>query len=120
MVDAGILVFAAFIAPYTKSREYVRKLMSGWPYYECFVKCPLEECIRRDPKGLYKKALGGEIDNMTGISAPYEEPESPDLNIDTLRYSLDECSDQLIRFLIDQRIVLAIGSRRTREEAHGS
>lgn len=107
MVDAGILVFAAFIAPYQESRKYVRKLMLGWPYYECFVECPLEECIKRDPKGLYKKALGGEIDNMTGISAPYEEPESPDLIIDTQCFSLDECADQVIRFLFDQRIILA-------------
>jgi adenylylsulfate kinase len=107
LVDAGLLVFAAFIAPYTESREYVRELMSGWPYYECFVKCSLEECIKRDPKGLYKKALGGEIDNMTGISAPYEEPESPDLLIDTHRFSLDECTEQVIRFLTDQRIALA-------------
>jgi adenylylsulfate kinase len=107
MVDAGLLVFAAFIAPYRESREYVRELMSGWPYYECYVKCPLNECMKRDPKGLYKKALDHQIDNMTGISAPYEEPENPDLLIDTHRFSLEECTDQVIRFLIDQRIVLA-------------
>ena len=107
MVDAGLLVFAAFIAPYKESREYVRELMSGWPYHECFVKCPLEECMKRDPKGLYKKALSLEIDNMTGISAPYEEPESPDLLIDTHRFSLDECTTQAIRFLIDRRIIVA-------------
>lgn len=114
MVDAGLLVLAAFIAPYRESREYVRELMSGWPYYECFVKCPLEECMERDPKGLYRKALIGEIDNMTGISAPYEEPESPDLLIDTHCFSLYDCTDQVIRFLIDQQIVLA-----NRSEAHG-
>jgi adenylylsulfate kinase len=114
MVDAGLLVFAAFIAPYRESREYVRDLMSGWPYYECFVKCPMEECMKRDPKGLYQKARLGEIDNMTGISAPYEEPKNPHLLIDTHRFSLDECADQVIRLLVDQRIVLA-----NRFEAHG-
>jgi adenylylsulfate kinase len=56
MVDSGLLVFAAFIAPYKPSREYVRKLMADWPYYEVYVKCSVEECTKRDPKGLYKKA----------------------------------------------------------------
>jgi len=99
MVDAGILVFAAFIAPYRQSRQFVRALMAGVPYYECYIKCSLETCEARDPKGLYKKARSGKITNMTGISAPYEEPESPDLLIQTDQYSLEDCVDKVIQFI---------------------
>jgi len=69
------------------------------------VKCSLEICEQRDPKGLYKKARQGEITNMTGISAPYEEPENPELIIDTDQLSLEESIDVVVRFLIDQRII---------------
>ena len=106
MVDAGLLVFAAFIAPYKQSREYVRKLMVGWPYYEVYVKCSVEACAKRDPKGLYKKARLGEINNMTGISAPYEEPEHPSLIIDTDKFNLQQCVDEVIRFLLKQGLIM--------------
>jgi adenylylsulfate kinase len=105
MVDAGLLVFAAFIAPFRESRQFVRTLMSSWPYYECYVKCTLDVCEERDPKGLYRKARLGEILNMTGISAPYEEPENPDLVVDTGSLSLDESVDVVIRFLIERGII---------------
>ncbi len=105
MVDAGLLVFAAFIAPYRESREFVRKLMADWPYYEVYVRCSLAVCEQRDPKGLYRKARRGEIRNMTGLSDPYEEPESPSLIVDTDCLTVDECVEQVIDFLIDQRIV---------------
>jgi len=108
MVDAGLLVFAAFIAPYRESRQFVRKLMANWPYYECYVRCPLNVCEKRDPKGLYKKARKGEIKNMTGISDPYEEPESPELGIDTWRSGLDECVNQVIQFLYEQQIIAPV------------
>ena len=106
MVDAGILVFAAFIAPYRESRQFVRELMADVPYYECYVKCSLEACELRDPKGLYKKARAGEIKNMTGLSAPYEEPDHPNLIVETDRCSLDECVDSLIHFLLNERIIV--------------
>jgi adenylylsulfate kinase len=106
MVDAGILILAAFIAPYRESREFIRRLMTDVPYYECYVKCSLEKCESRDPKGLYKKARAGEITNMTGISAPYEAPEFPDSIIETDKYSKDECLNQLIRFLADKKIIV--------------
>jgi adenylylsulfate kinase len=106
MADSGILVFAAFIAPYRESREFIRELMDDVPYYECFVKCALEVCETRDPKNLYKRARAGEIDNMTGISAPYEAPECPEMVIETDKSSLDECVDRLIRFLMDRKIVV--------------
>ena len=71
-----------------------------FPFYECFVKCPVDQCEKRDPKGLYKKARTGEITNMTGLTAPYEEPQDPDLIVDTNRIPLNQCVDQLIDFLI--------------------
>ncbi len=106
MVDAGILVFAAFITPYRESRESIRELMEEVPYYECYVKCSLDVCEERDPKNLYKRARAGEIDNMTGISAPYETPETPDLVVETDQSGLDVCVDQSIQFLIDKKIVV--------------
>jgi adenylylsulfate kinase len=106
MVDAGLLVFAAFIAPYKPSREYVRKLMADWPYFEVYVKCSIEECTKRDTKGLYKKASTGEIRNMTGISAPYEKPEHPSLIIETDKLGLQQCVDEVIEFLLKQGLIM--------------
>lgn len=106
MVDAGLLVFTAFIAPYKQSREYVRKLMSGWSYYEVYIKCSVETCAKRDPKGLYKKALTGEITNMTGVSAPYEEPEHSSLIINTDKLGLQQCVDEVIGFLLKQGLIM--------------
>lgn len=105
MVDAGLLVFAAFIAPYRESREFVRELMTGWPYFEIFVKCSLEVCEERDPKNLYKRARSGEIKNMTGITAPYEEPERADLVVQTDSMSLQQSVDSLVDFLGAQNII---------------
>jgi len=105
MVDAGLLVFTAFIAPYRESRRFVRELMSKWPFYECYVKCPLEVCEQRDPKGLYKRARAGEILNMTGLSAPYEEPENPELIVETDRDSLEVSVDIVIRFLESRGLI---------------
>lgn len=106
MVDAGILTFAAFIAPYEESRNYVRNLMTGYPYHECYVKCALAVCEARDPKNLYRRARSGEIKNMTGISAPFEEPSAPDIIVETDQCELEACVDQVIRFLNQQRLII--------------
>ena len=105
LVDAGILVFASFIAPYRESRRFVRELMKSWPYYECYIKCSLDICEQRDPKDLYKKARSGEITNMTGVAAPYEEPENPDLIIETDKLNLDQSLDLVIRYLIEKQLI---------------
>jgi adenylylsulfate kinase len=86
---------------------FVRELMKDYPFYECHVKCPVDECEKRDPKGLYKKARKGEITNMTGLTAPYEEPENPELIIDTNLTPLNQCVDQLTQFLIVNKIVFS-------------
>ena len=106
MVDAGILVFAAFIAPYRESRQYIRELMRDCPYYECYVKSSLDVCEKRDPKGLYRRARAGEITNMTGIGAPYEEPEAPDMIVATDEHSLEQCIEMVIQFLVARGLVM--------------
>ena len=107
MVDSGILVFAAFIAPYRNSRMLVRELMAHVPFYECYVRCPVDVCETRDPKGLYKKARKGEITNMTGVTAPYEEPESSELVVDTNLMPLNKCVDRLVDFLIVSKVIFS-------------
>ena len=78
-VDAGIVVLAAFIAPYKKDRSFIRKTVGSENYFEVYVNTSLEICEERDVKGLYKRARKGEIKNLTGVSAPYEVPENPDI-----------------------------------------
>ncbi len=105
MVDADLFVLAAFITPYNQSRAFIRELMRGWPYFECYVKCPLDVCEQRDPKGLYKKARGGILKGMTGIDAPFEEPGNPDLVIPTDKLSVEQCVELIDRFLLDRGIL---------------
>ncbi len=99
--DAGVVNLTAFISPYRADRDRVRGLMGEGDFIEVFVDCPLEECERRDVKGLYKKARAGEIPEFTGISAPYEAPEAPEIVIKTAELSEEEgvqvCLDYLER-----------------------
>lgn len=97
--DAGMLVLAAFISPYRKDRDYIRKLCADDNFIEIYVKCCIEECERRDPKGQYKKARTGIIKNYTGISAPYEEPERPDLILDTSNCMPESAIESVLQLL---------------------
>jgi adenylylsulfate kinase len=99
MVDAGILTLAAFISPYIKDRELVKNIVGGDKFIEIFINTSLEECERRDVKGLYRKARAGEIKNMTGISAPYEAPLNPDFEIITDVQSIENTVKELLTFL---------------------
>ena len=93
----GVVVLCSFVSPYSDVRREVREIVEEEvPFVEVYVKCSLEECMRRDPKGLYKRALKGEIKHMTGIDDPYEPPESPDLVVDTERESLEECVSKVL------------------------
>ena len=105
MADAGIVVFTAFISPYREDRDTVRTLFEGDHFYEVFVKCSLEECEKRDPKGLYKKARAGIIKNYTGISSPYEEPLAPELVVDTEHLTIEESVNQVIDFLCEKKLI---------------
>ncbi|MGE7910944.1 adenylyl-sulfate kinase [Lysinibacillus xylanilyticus] len=94
-VENGQIVLTAFISPYREDRQVVRELVEAGEFIEVYVKCSVETCEKRDPKGLYKKARNAEISNFTGISAPYEEPENPEIILDTELHSIEECVDQL-------------------------
>lgn len=104
-VDAGMIVLAAFISPFRQDREYIRKRFEGDNFFEIYVKCSIEECERRDPKGQYKKARAGIIKNYTGISSPYEEPDSPDLVLDTEKISIDEAVQRVVNMLIEKEML---------------
>ncbi len=102
MVDAGLIVIVSFISPFKADRKLVRDMFNGKEFVEVFVDTPLEECIRRDPKGLYAKALKGEIKNFTGLDSPYEAPVAPELHVETLGLSPDQAVERLIE-KINQR-----------------
>lgn len=98
-VENGQIVLTAFISPYREDRQVVRELVEAGEFIEVYVKCSVETCEKRDPKGLYKKARNAEIPNFTGISAPYEEPENPEIILDTELHSIEECVEQLTDIL---------------------
>jgi adenylylsulfate kinase len=103
MIDAGLVTLAAFISPYIKDRVGVKNIVGTENFIEIYVNTSLEECERRDVKGLYKNARAGEITNMTGVSAPYEVPENPALEIKTDKQSIAESVKIIINFL-EQKI----------------
>jgi len=99
-VDAATIVMTAFISPYRQDRDRVRKILKEGEFVEIYVEAEIETCEQRDPKGLYKKARAGEIKEFTGISAPYEAPENPELIINTTRETnVKENSKKVIHFL---------------------
>ncbi|RFU67622.1 adenylyl-sulfate kinase [Bacillus sp. V59.32b] len=104
-VDSGQVVLTAFISPFKEDRNLVRGLLEEDEFVEVYVKCPLDECETRDPKGLYQKARDGVIKDFTGIDSPYEEPENPEFVLETDRFSIDECVEQLISYLTKRNFI---------------
>lgn len=100
-IDAGIVTLACFISPLKNHRDSVKSIV-GKDLCEIFVKCNIDECIRRDPKGLYKKATNGEISDFTGIDAPYEKPDDPDIIIDTEKLSIKEAAETIFNKIINR------------------
>ena len=105
MIDAGLLVMTAFISPFREDRRMVRSLVQNHEFIEIYMDTPIDECERRDPKGLYKKARKGEIKNFTGVDSDYEIPEVPEVVINTVDLSIEECADKIIKYLKDNRII---------------
>lgn len=99
MLDAGLVVLAAFVSPYRKDRDRIRSIVGHENMIEIYINTSLQECEKRDVKGLYKKARKGEIKNMTGISAPYEAPLNPEIQINTETISVAEASKQICTFI---------------------
>ena len=99
MIDAGLVVLATFVSPYRNDRDHIRKIVGEDNMVEIYINTSIEECERRDVKGLYKKARKGEIKNMTGISAPYESPLHPDIQINTEEVTIVDATKQIINFI---------------------
>lgn len=106
LAQNGSLAIVALISPALQDREMARSICKNTKFYEIYIECPLSECEKRDPKGMYKKARNGEIRNFTGVDAIYEVPTSPDLKIDTLKLSLDMAKQALLTFLIEKKVLL--------------
>ncbi|SAL96608.1 hypothetical protein [Absidia glauca] len=107
--DSTVIAITAFISPYRQDRDTARQLHqeAGIPFVEVFADAPLEVVEQRDPKGLYKKAKAGEIKEFTGISAPYEAPEKPEIHIRTDQVSVEEGVKAVIKYLVDQGYIAA-------------
>jgi adenylylsulfate kinase len=105
--DAGVINITAFISPYRADRDQVRKIMGPGDFVEVFVSCPVAVCEQRDPKGLYKKARAGQIPEFTGVSAPYEEPASPELTVHTDRESEAESLAIILGYLQERKYIVA-------------
>lgn len=103
--EAGVIAITAFISPFRQDRDLVRSSMAAGDFFEVYVKCSLEECERRDVKGLYRRARAGEIAHFTGISSPYEPPENPEVVIDTTRMDLADAVAQLLDFCRSRGLV---------------
>jgi adenylylsulfate kinase len=105
--DAGVIALSAFISPYRADRERARAIVAPGEFVEIFVDAPLEVCEARDVKGLYRRARAGEIGDFTGISAPYEPPDRPELRLASARDDVDTCAAQVIEYLERTGVLVA-------------
>ncbi|AXV41371.1 adenylyl-sulfate kinase [Staphylococcus warneri] len=105
MVDSGAITVTAFISPYKQDRDNVRQLFEEQEFIEVYTQCSIETCEQRDPKGLYKKVRTGEIPEFTGISAPYEPPENPEIIIDTEDNSVEASVNQILNYLKEHHYI---------------
>jgi bifunctional enzyme CysN/CysC len=104
-IDAGLVVLASFISPFRAERRMVRELLGDGDFVEVFVDTPIEDCMKRDPKGLYAKALKGEIENFTGVTSPYEAPEAAEIVLQTRELSAVEAADRVIEELKSRGVI---------------
>lgn len=107
LLKEGNVVMVAMIAPYTDIRLRLRSQFAPYPFIEVYCRCPLDVCEQRDPKGLYRAAREGRVNNFTGIGAPYEPPENPELILDTATTTVAQCMEQLERLLKQRGLLLA-------------
>lgn len=104
-VDSGLIVLTAFISPFVKEREFVKKLLGEGEFIEVFIDTPLEVCEKRDPKGLYKKARSGGIEDFTGIDSPYEAPKNAQIHIKNDKIGISEACETIIDYLIEKEYI---------------
>jgi bifunctional enzyme CysN/CysC len=105
MVESGLIVLCSFISPYRAERGMVRSLVEAGEFVEVFVDTPIAACIERDPKGLYAKAQAGLLKNFTGVDAPYEPPEQPEIHLHTLGQTPEQLTEEVLQALADRQIV---------------
>ncbi len=105
MVESGLVVLCSFISPYRAERDMVRGLVEPGEFIEVFVDTPISDCIERDPKGLYAKARAGQLKNFTGVDAPYEAPENPEIHLHTLGRTPEQLTEEVLQALADRQIV---------------
>jgi adenylyl-sulfate kinase len=105
MSDAALIVLVAFISPFGSEREAARARMADGEFIEIFVDTSFEECARRDPKGLYRRALAGELSNFTGLDSPYEAPSSPDIHLKTALTGAEALADEVVDHLKNRGLV---------------
>ena len=105
MTEAGLIVLCSFISPFRAERRMVRELLDSNEFVEIFVDTPLEECIARDPKGLYRRALAGEIKNFTGVDQPYEVPKNPELRLLAGGKEADRLANEVIEALLQRKVL---------------
>lgn len=102
--EAGLIVMTAFISPFRKDRQQARRLIPEGSFFEIYVRCPLDICEQRDPKGLYARARQGQIREFTGIDSAYEPPDDPEMVLDSHQQSVDQCVAQVVRHLVQSSI----------------
>ncbi|MCY3985575.1 MAG: adenylyl-sulfate kinase [Candidatus Dadabacteria bacterium] len=103
--DAGVIVLSAFVSPYRADRDAARNLVEEGEFVEIFVYCSVEQAEQRDVKGLYKKAREGIIKGFTGIDDPYEEPLNPEIMVNTEQFSIEQCKQQILHYLLERGVV---------------
>jgi bifunctional enzyme CysN/CysC len=104
-VDAGLIALVSFISPFRSERRIARDLLRPGQFVEIFVDTPLDVCMARDPKGLYKRAAAGQIKNFTGIDSPYEAPENPELTLSTATISPEAAAERIVAYLRTKGII---------------
>lgn len=105
LVDAGMIVIAAFISPFARDRALVRHLLDAGEFVEIYLSAPLDVCEQRDPKGLYRRARAGEIRHVTGIDSPYEPPAEPEVVVDTSARDVAGCVDEVLRYCVGATLI---------------
>jgi len=105
-IEAGVIALTAFISPYREDRSLVRKMVAEGDFIEVYCNCSIETCEKRDVKGIYSRARRGEISNFTGVSAPYEVPEYPEIVVNTGSAPLSECVEEIIRYLTARKLLI--------------
>ncbi len=108
MVEAGLIVLCSFISPYRAERDMVRGLVGSDEFIEVFVDTPIEDCMQRDPKGLYAKAKAGKLKNFTGVDAPYQAPERPEIHLHTIGRRAEDLAAEVLDALVERAIVASV------------